>query len=652
MVIRIILSLIACFTVFFVGLQVLNVLYVSEDVIAAYKSMPYFNFELYIQDGVTMSMLFLVSMISLILVVMGIGGANIRKFRSQYEKENYTRWMTNRKRKRGCVRVCYNSKGEVTRFRLECLWDKLWYPFATLQNKIADHFLWPQPKKWNRLQTWDSFNGKQHHCAGTPLLAYRSCYFFGKYNKVYYLPSNTHTLFVGSTGRGKSMTFVLTMINSSIDAGESIIVHDTKKELCANTYQKLKDNGYEVIIFDFNTPLEGDCWNPIKLAWDLWCEILEKEREVHPEATFRDCNMSKPIELLSDFALNICYEEDAKQPMWWQGSADMLAGGLILLFEEGNEENINILSVKALFDDQDTLKRFMMKNRRKDDSSWLKLSGYMTMKEVTLASMNAVFNNKIRSLVMNQDIVNMTSGPKGVDVRKLFNQKTAVFLMTQSSKGTFYPLVTAFITQFYEIAVMVAEQQHNKKLKYPYKIYLDELAVLPAFKEIVSMYTVSRGYNITFLAFVQSVSQLANKYGDDITETIIDNNANKIFLGASSDETKNFFVKECGKELYYNKKKKQYEERDLITERRLNLLEKGRSVIVSNEWDPFMIKLPPFYRYSFAPKKVTYDFERRAVFEKISIIDIKAMMMKERKRELDSVGAKKFKGKNTNLSDL
>ncbi len=652
MIIKLIFLFLMNYGIMFLLLQVLNIFYISESIIDALLNAPYFNLDLFWLDNITKSM-FILGTVAMVILSFILLADNVRSFKikSKYERHNYNSFLTRRQVKRGLVRVCYNSKGEVTRFRLECLWDILWYPIASLQNKIANHFQWKKTKRWNVMRKWKSFDGEIKHRSGIPVLAYRKYYLFGKFNKVYYLPSETHTFFVGSTRRGKSVTFMLPMMISSIHAGVSMVVHDTKKELCESTYELLKEHGYDIVILDFDTPSKGDCWSPIKLAWDLWREILEEKKKENPAATYRDCNMSKPIEIVADLALNLCYEADAKQPMWWQASADMIAGGIIFLFEEGREENINILSLQALFTDKELLKKYILKTRKPSDQSVLKIQTFLDFQENALASLKGVFNNKLRSLLLNEDIINMTSSSEAIDMRKMFNRKTAIFLMSQSSKSTFYPLVTAFITQFYEVAIMVAKNSPGRKLKIPFEVYLDELPVLPQFKELQNMYSVGGGHGITLIAFIQAIAQLVEKYGEKITDIFVDNNASTVFLGASSDETKDYFAKQAGKELYYNKRTKVYEERSLITTERLNSFEKGRSILFRNEWRPYIMKLPPFDWYTFGRRKRTTDFEKCTQYHPCEVIDLKSMISTQLHRDMTNAGGRKFRGKS-DLSKL
>lgn len=119
----------------------------------------------------------------------------------------------------------------------------------------------------------------QYHAGGIPILARRRYFgLFGAFDRMYYLTGDNHAAFVGSTGRGKSESIVKTMINSYIDAGESYVVNDMKKELYNATASKAKAKGYNVICLDFTNPSTGSCWNPLDLGWMYYKRALSRRK--------------------------------------------------------------------------------------------------------------------------------------------------------------------------------------------------------------------------------------------------------------------------------------------------------------------------------------------------------------------------------------
>lgn len=63
--------------------------------------------------------------------------------------------------------------------------------------------------------------------------------------KFYYSDKFDHTLIIGSTGSGKTISCILPLIFNLACAGESMVINDTKGELYSYTAEFLKEKGYK-----------------------------------------------------------------------------------------------------------------------------------------------------------------------------------------------------------------------------------------------------------------------------------------------------------------------------------------------------------------------------------------------------------------------
>lgn len=666
----------------FLGLQVIYIFYLNNEVftiepIVVLKSLPTLNFSLYLTDNVTRIfgtfLLVLGFLISLpIFAPAKRDGKRSRWSKSKYEKSSYARFLKKFERVRGTQRIQYDDNGDITRDTFEVFMEKLFHPIVKFHNDICETYHFPAPKIWNTIRTFYVDEKPQNHCGGIPVIALRKYFLFGKFNRVYYLFGNIHSMFLGMTGKGKSFSFVLTMLNSYIQANESIVVHDPKCELYAYTKKKLERQGYKVILLNFDKPDYGDSWNPLYYPYMKWKEVifnycceqvynfvsasntesilisLKEMDKTIDDSTSREIidilqsmsfddvknidgyknekvrtfvyyliektpydvselNMSAADELIQDISNTMCYEEDAKQPYFWQGAAKMIAGGARLMMEEGNDRFVNFKSIRYIFQDGDDNKngretliaKYLDKYRPEDAKSKEFFSTYLDAEGITKSSLKSVFQSKIDLVTVTEDITKMTSN-NTFDMRDIFKSKTAVFLMTQDEKTTYYPLVSMFFKQLYEVGIKITkESDKEKKLKIPMNWIIDEFALLPEIMDIDAIYSAARSRGVRINTFFQSPNQLYKKYEVNGSKSIIDNNTNVIYLGSGLPETKTFFKERVGKELHYNKWKREFEERDLITEHKLNMMEKGRSLFTSVEWNPFIAKLPPYTDFTF-----------------------------------------------------
>lgn len=649
-----------------------------------------------------LSVIAILSIGFLVLVTIVRSIENNVKFgkKTKYDKENYTNLLSKFQRRRGTSLVKYDSKdneGVVVETGLIKTWYKIKSPIAHQYNKIANHFLLPATKKWNEVKK--DADGNEIIVGGVPVMAMRKYWLFGDFDKVWYLVGDQHSLFVGSTGRGKTFTFVLLMIYSYIQAGESIVVHDPKREIDALTRRALEIAGYKVIVIDFVDPVNSDGWNPLDVAYKEWKKAIDKEidtwekvfvddsnteayyrKEVYVEETVRDnkiipggyrtitipedrkykdgykyANVSDAVELVMAVSHALTWEEDAKDPFWHMGAGDMFAGGALFAMEEGIDEFVNAKTARYLIelgDDSDEkgiplLRKYTNKYRDVDSESVRKLATYLNADGNVKPSLKSVFMNKVSLLTANDNIINMTSTTT-FDMEQVFKEKTAIFLKTHDERSTYYPLVTLFLKQLYEVAIKdTRDNPAEQRLDIPMNWVIDEMGLLPEIMDIEALYGAARSRGVRINAFIQSFEQLEDKYESKIAKIIEDNSTNVIYLGSQSDTTRERFSELAGKELVYDKKKKDYISRPVITPERLTSFEKGRSLIKTIEWGPFISKLPPYNKYVFyqepiwevppVAKKEAKYFNIQTEWKKRSIEENKG-----RKQSAEKKGSKQF----------
>ena len=102
------------------------------------------------------------------------------------------------------------------------------------------------------------------------------------------------------------------------------------------------------------------------------------------------------------------------------------------------------------------------------------------------------------------------------------------------------------ISQLYKKLIEIASERPSLQLPKTVYFLLDEFANLPKIEKMDSIITVARSRKIFFELVVQSYSQLDNKYGKEVAETIRGNCNIQIFLGTEDQKTKEEFSKMCG----------------------------------------------------------------------------------------------------------
>lgn len=573
--------------------------------------------------------------------------------KSKYEKNSYTKLLTRFQRKRGTVRTQYDNHGQVTRNTLECLYDDLMKPITKLQNDICTHFLLPERKKWNSVPAiQDPAGNVRHHISGIPVAAYRKYFLFGPYNRVNYLKDVIHALFLGMSGKGKSQTYVLPMVQSNIDAGEGMFVHDPKKEIHDTVRQQLEDEGYKVIVIDFVNPEQSEGWNPLDYPYQKWKKAM-KEAGTND---YHEADLSEAIELVLDISKTVSFQEDAQNPFWHEGAGDMIAGGAFFAMEEGLDDMVNFSTINYLYQlgtggDNNILNKYLEKYRSPDDESVLKMDTFFSSEGVTKAGLKSTFKNKV-SLLTATPAIRSLLAKSTFSFDDIFNKKTAVFMVTHDEKSTYYPLVTMFIKQLYEAGIKITrDNPKSKKLTIPFNMYIDEMGLLPEIKDIEAMYGAARSRGVRIYAFFQSPAQMVQKYEPEGAKIIEDNSTHVVYLGSKLQEVADYFEKMAGNELYYDVKDRKWNERPVITSGKLKMFERGRSLVTAVEWDPYVSKLPPYDKYVFAREEKKHIIPIHK--EKAKWFDIKKAYEQKQKTAFADKGAGmiKFDSLEDTLSD-
>ena len=384
-------------------------------------------------------------------------------------------------------------------------------------------------------------------------------------NHAYVDPGDNHNLVIGTSSSGKSFTEVLEMLELSRLAGESVIVNDPKGELAKYTKKKFEKSGYKTYILNFVDPQYSNCWNPLELAWIEWQEAEERvkplvdEWEKRYESKKRKAKMlglpvppaddkpkpdySRAVEMILDVANTLCLEENPKEGVWTETASDMVAGSANFILEMDEKEYpqkhdyLNFPNIFKMITDGDRIIRvdedplheisnqkklfrvFLDRYRNSTSRSSTSLSGYLKVDGNTQDSFYSTFKNKLRDVLANESIERILSS-NDIDLKKIGEEKTAIFLIVHDEKKTYYKLSTMFVKQVYEALIKSARNQANLRLKVPINMILDEFGNMPPVKDIDAMLTAARSRGIRITLIVQDFGQIDKQYGKDMAKTI------------------------------------------------------------------------------------------------------------------------------------
>lgn len=390
-----------------------------------------------------------------------------------------------------------------------------------------------------------------------------------------------HTLVIGSTGAGKTEMTIQPMVKVLAKKGESMIITDPKGEIYEKNALELKEKGYNIVLLNFRNPQNGNCWNPLTLPYQLYC----------------DKNQDKACELLEDLALNILYDESSKgqDPFWEKTSADYFAGLSLSLFEDAKAEEINLNSINLMTTAGEdkigntTYIKEYFSDKDQGSPAYINVASTLMAPNETKSSILSVFKQKIKLFSSRENLSEMLSH-SDFDMHDIGRKKTAVFIVIQDEKKTYHSLVTIFLKQCYETLISVA-QECGGHLPYRTNFILDEFANMPPLKDVTTMVTAARSRHIKFTFVIQNFAQLYEVYGKENGETIKGNCGNIIYLISSELSALEEISKLCGE--VKSKEKDKTDSRPLVTVSDLQRLPQWTLIAIRIRMMPFKTKLTP-----------------------------------------------------------
>ena len=346
---------------------------------------------------------------------------------------------------------------------------------------------------------------------------------------------NNNDLIIGPSGAGKTRSYVLPNI---LRASESLIVTDTKGDLCQQTRESLEKRGY--VIQEINLT---DC-----ISSPYGYNPLDSIRE--------DFNGRCNEQDVMTVAAALVPVGDLRDPFWDLAARSMLACMIAYVMERLPEWERTMDSVTRLFREMGT-GHFdaLMKELVEIDPECLAAVQYQMFSltkaaDRTYASIQGILAEKLSTFTFSGPSF-LLDHPQKINLPDIGERKTAVFLHISDTDRSMDRIAALLYTQALQVLCSSADAQPTRRLKVPVRLILDDFAAaadacIPDFDRITS---VIRSREISVSVILQSLSQLEASYGHSRAMTIINNCDHLLYLGGQDMETARYVATRANKSM-------------------------------------------------------------------------------------------------------
>ena len=350
---------------------------------------------------------------------------------------------------------------------------------------------------------------------------------------------NLNILVVGGSGSGKTRFFCKPGIMS---VNCSYLIVDPKGEMLRSTGYLLKDEGYDIKVFDLIHPRQSDGYNPFTYIRD------------DPDV----------LKLMDNLVKNTTPPKGVSNDPFWEKAEIALDSALMLYLlyeapvEEQNFEMLMFMLECARVMEEDEQYQspldLLFQTLEERDPSHIAVREYKVYKQAagkTAKSILVTASVRLAAFIFPQYAAMMQTDE--MDFASLGERKRAIFCVIPVNDGSMNYLVSMLLTQCFQQLYLRADERYNGRLPMPVRVIQDEWANVAQPDSYPKVLATCRSYNIGINIIVQNIQSIKALYKDE-WEGIIGNCDTLLFLGGGNEPTSLEFVsKLLGKETVHTR---------------------------------------------------------------------------------------------------
>lgn len=446
------------------------------------------------------------------------------------------------------------------------------------------------------------------------------------HGKIYAMVStkDNHTMVVSAPGGGKTTTFLYPNLEYCAACGMSFFATDTKGNVSEDFVPVLKDYyNMKTYVIDLRNPANYDGYNMLYLT----NKYLDKYKITGDLADKARAEMYAKTIGSTIINLNQSSSKAGQNKFFYIAAEGVIAAVSYLVAEYCDPPKRHIVSVFKIIRqiiefDPDTVNKkdvmpvpYILKLYNMLPESHIAkdlLSAAATAGEFkTIASILSTAVSQMLAFI-DSEMEQMLCF-NSIDIEDFVQNKTAIFFIFDESSNTKNMIGNLLIRQTYNELLKASEKYENNKLPHRIQYFLDEFGTYTAIEGVEQFFSAGRSRNIIVNPFLQSLSQLDEKYGMQTAKNIRSSCQNTIFtyLSPLSDDAKTFsdalgtqtvrggsVSNRSGSSSHSSSTTYQMIKKPLQSPEQLRRLQKGNWILMSTETNPVKVKMPEFKRWN------------------------------------------------------
>jgi type IV secretion system protein VirD4 len=336
------------------------------------------------------------------------------------------------------------------------------------------------------------------------------------------LNSQKNIIATGDAVTGKTTQVIFPLVDKMINNQESLFIFDAKEEYLNNYYSKLVNNGYQIIILNLRDMNKSEGWNPLAYPYYLY---QNKQKEL-------------AIDYVESLAKTIFVDNSEIDPFWNLSASDLFIGLVLGLFEDGQENEINISSIYEMLNkiklnnngNDDILTYFDLK--KKTSAAYKYASSTILAPSDTKGGIVTVAKQKLRKFITRDSLNNLLSQTT-FKMDEIGNKDLAIIFLGLDENKDFNTLASMFIDQAFKI--LLTKKDHQQ-----FNFIIDNFDAIPNINNFNDYLGAAISRKIKFVIGTRSLTDVKNKYGDyylklcdliDLNQVTINDTSKAIKMG-------------------------------------------------------------------------------------------------------------------------